>query len=421
MNFPRALLLAVAALDFAAANFLAAQTPQLPAIPTNTFNITNYGAVADGKTLATDAIQKTIGAASAAGGGTVLVPDGNFLTGPFTLASGINLHLSKGATILFNNDIKTYPHSGGRYQDCISVNDAHDIAITGNGTIDGQGQPWWEAFEENHNMTRRPNMIRIANCSSVLVKDIHIVNSPCFHLVPQNCTDVTIQHITIQSPPHAHNTDGIDPSGWNYLITDCTIDAGDDNIAIKPNRSRNPGNKNYLIKNCAFLSGHGMSIGSATDGGIEDVTVKDCTFDQTDAGIRIKTSRGRGGLLQNITYENLTMNAVKFPIYINDWYPENTAPKDPATEKPEPVNNRTPINKNINIINLTATNCPNAGIIRGLPEAPIENMVLSNVTIYAAKGMKIYHAKGIHFENSKIHVPEDKPVTTYDAEVTGLE
>jgi polygalacturonase len=242
-----------------------------------------------------------------------------------------------------------------------------------------------------------------------------------FHLVPQNCMDVTIQGITIKSPADAPNTDGIDTSGWNYLIADCTIDVGDDNIAIKPTGSRTPGNQNYTVKNCTFVHGHGCSIGSGTAGGIENLTVSDCTFDQTDAGIRINTMRGNGGLLQNCTYENLKMTAVKNPIYITDYYPERNAPKDPSTEQPEPITDRTPFNKNIIIRNVTATNCLTAGTIRGLPEAPITNVTLTNVNISAKTGMKIYYARKIRFVGSKIAVDSGRPPLTFDAEVTGLE
>ena len=196
------------------------------------------------------------------------------------------------------------------------------------------------------------------------------------------------------------------------------MDAGDDNIAVKPGSGRTPGDKNYMITNCKFLHGHGMSIGSGTSGGIEDLTVSNCSFDETDSGVRIKTARGRGGLLQNLTYKNLT---VKNPIYIIDWYPERDAPKDPATEKAEPITDRTPINKNIIIRNVTATDCPTAGTIRGLPEAPVSDVTLSNVTISAKAGMKIYHAKGIRFIDSKIEVETGKRLTLFDAEVSGLE
>jgi polygalacturonase len=413
--------LAVLVLVFALSGNLFAQSPALPVIPTNTFSVSQYGAVGDGETMDTAAIQRTIDAAAQSGGGIVSVPEGRFLTGPLTLAGHINLRLAKGAVVLIADDRTKYPVVKDRYQDCISVNDAQDVEISGEGTIDGQGKNWWAAFEADHSMTHRPYLVKFSNCQRVLVQGITLSNSPMFHLVPQNCTDVTIQGITIKSPSNAHNTDGIDPSGWNYLITDCTIDSGDDNIAVKPGGSRSPGNKNYRITNCKFLHGHGMSIGSGTSGGIEDLTVSNCTFEGTDAGIRIKTARGRGGLLQNLAYENLTMTSVKNPIYIIDWYPERDAPKDPSTEKGEPITDRTPINKNIIIRNVTVTNCPTAGIIRGLPEAPISDVTLSNVTISAKTGMKIYHAKGIHFTDSKINVENGKVLTTFNAEVVGLE
>jgi polygalacturonase len=421
MNHFKTSVVALAGLCFALAGTVTAENPPLPVIPTNTFNVTKYGGVGDGKTLNTAAIQKTIDTASAAGGGIVLIPEGKFLTGPFTLASSINLHLDNGATLSISDDMKNHPIANNRYQDCITVSDAHDVAISGPGTIDGQGQAWWTAFEANKEMTHRPYMITLSKCTRVLVTGVTLCNSPMFHLVPRNCTDVTIKGITIKSPSNAHNTDGIDPSGWNYLITECVIDCGDDNIAVKPNSARKPGNKNYTITNCKFLHGHGMSIGSATQGGIEDLRVSNCAFDSTDAGIRIKTLRGKGGVLQNLIYENLTMKNVKYAIRIIDYYPERNAPKDPSTEKAEPVNDKTPINKHIIIRNVMATDSPNAGQIWGLPEAPITDVTLSNVTISAKKGLQINYAKGIRFIDSKINVEEGKPLITYSAEVTGLE
>ena len=400
---------------------LCAQSPALPAIPTNSLNILKFGGVGDGKTLNTGAIQKTIDAAVAAGGGRVVIPAGKFLTGPFTLASRINLHLEAGAVLAVTDDITNYPVARGRYQNCISAAEAQDIEISGQGIIDGQGQAWWEAFRADKAMMHRPYLIHLAKCSRVRVQGVTLRNSPMFHLVTGDCTDVTVSGITIKSPPDAPNTDGIDPSGWNYLIRDCVIDGGDDNIAVKPGGSRTPGNKDFLIRDCKFLHGHGMSIGSGTSAGIENLTVTNCAFDATDSGIRIKTSRGRGGVLQNITYTDLVMNAVRYPIYIIDYYPERTAPKDPASEKAEPVTATTPINKHILIRNVVATNCPTAGIVRGLPEAPITDLRLTNVTLSAKTGMKIYLAKGVRFQASKIQVESGERLTLHEAEVSGLE
>lgn len=409
-----------AALILATSFCVAAQDIPLPTIPTTVFNITNYGAVGDGKTLNTVAIQKAIDACAAAGGGTVLVPAGKFIFGPIILTSSLNLHLDKGAMLLISDDLKNYPIKSKRYQDCITAAKAHDIEISGNGVIDGQGEAWWQAFAANQKMTHRPYMAKLSGCTRVYVHDVTFQNSPMFHFVPENCTDVTIEHIKIKSPARAANTDGIDPSGWNFLIADCTIDTGDDNIAIKPAGGRTPGDKNFLVKNCTFLHGHGMSVGGGTANGLENLTVSNCTFNGTDSGIRIKTPRGNGGLLQNAVYENITMHDVKNPIYINDYYPERTAPKDPATEKAEPVTDRTPITKDIMIRNVTITGSPNAGTIQGLPEAPISNLIFSNANISAKTGMIIYHARGVQFINSKITVADGKSLITYDAEISGM-
>lgn len=386
-----------------------------------TFNIRNYGAIGDGKSLDTVAIQKAVDAASAAGGGTVLVPAGNFLTGPFALASRINFHLDPKAVILIDNDINHYPIVNKRYHDAITAVNASDIKITGKGIIDGQGEVWWQAFRDNPSMTHRPYLIRLTGCTNLSVTDVTLRNSPMFHLALANCTDVRIEGITIKAPSNAPNTDGIDPSGWNFTIANCNIDTGDDDIAIKPAGGRTPGNKNYLVKNCTFGHGHGMSIGGGSANGIQDLTVKNCTFNQTDYGIRIKTLRGNGGLVQDCTYENLKMTAInKCPISIMDYYPESEAPHDPSTVKAAPVNDRTPRYHNIVIRNVTATDCPNAGYICGLPEAPVDKLIFKNVKIQADTGMKIYYATNVSFSNSHILVQKGEPLTTYDADVTGL-
>ena len=387
-----------------------------------TFNVQDYGAIGDGKALDTAAIQKAVDAASHAGGGTVLVPAGNFLTGPFKLASDINFHLDNGAVILIDNDISRYPIVNKRYQDAITVDGANNLKITGKGTINGQGEAWWQAFRDNPFMTHRPYLIRLSHCTNLVVSDVTLLNSPMFHLCLANCTDVKVEGITIKAPGYgAPNTDGIDPSGWNFLIEGCNIDTGDDNIAIKPAGGRTPGNKNYLVKNCTFGHGHGMSIGGGSANGLDGLTVKNCTFDHTDYGIRIKAPRGNGGLVQDCTYENLKMTAInKCPISIMDYYPEGGAPKDPAIAVTKPLTDRTPTYHNIVIRNVTATDCPNAGEIYGLPEAPVDGVTFIKVHLTAETGMKIYYAKNVRFSGSTITTQSGPELVTYDADVTGL-
>jgi polygalacturonase len=414
---------------------IAADAPVIlrPNIPDRTFNITDYGAVADGVTLNTAAIARTIEACEKAGGGTVRVPAGKFLTAAFSLASNLNFHLDKGAILLLSNRFSDYPlEARDRYPNLITASDCHDLAITGEGTIDGQGEPWWTEFLKTKNapadaphMAHRPFMIVIKGCTRLLVQGVTLTNSPSFHLVPQQCTDVTIDHVTILAPEKAPNTDGMDPSGWNYSITHCTFDVGDDCIAIKAGGKASgdkPSCENFFISDCTFKHGHGMSIGGQTGAGLKHLVVQNCTFDSTGAGIRMKAPRGNGGLVEDCLYENLTMTNVKYPIYITSYYPESTAPKSAAADPAKPVDAMTPIWRNIRIRNLTATKSPYAGRIIGLAEMPISNLEFDNVNISAEKGMDVWNVKGLRFVNCKITVAKGNMLDVQQSSgVTGLD
>ncbi|HWB54625.1 MAG TPA: glycoside hydrolase family 28 protein, partial [Tepidisphaeraceae bacterium] len=283
---------------------------QGPKIPNHVFSIADYGALGDGKTLNTEAITKAIAACKAAGGGEILVPQGKFVSGPLDFCSNLNLHLD--GTLLLDNDIDKFPkRSETAYRDAFIFDKCHDIAITGHGTIDGQGQVWWEKYHKrdgkdvpaSKDMPHRPFLVVMKDCQHVLVQDVTLENSPMFHLVPQGCEDVTIRNITIHSPSKAPNTDGIDPAGKDFTIAGCHIDTGDDCIAVKPSgHVFTPSCQNIQISNCTFLHGHGMSIGGQTPGGLRNMTVENCTFDGTDAGIRMKAHRGAGGLVEDLTY-----------------------------------------------------------------------------------------------------------------------
>jgi polygalacturonase len=399
-----------------------------PIIPNSTFNIKDFGGVGDGKTLNTDAFHEAVAACVKAGGGTIDIPAGTFFTAPFVLDSNINLHLEAGSVIQFSDRIADLKVTEAGFDNDISARDCHDVAITGSGRIDGNGAYFWRNFVEPKNdpyddpwMPHRPRLINLTRCTRVLVQGVTLTNSPMFHLVPAQCRDVTIDGVTIKSPSNSPNTDGIDPSGVNFVITRCTFDTGDDDIAVKGSARYDPKNfscENFLVSNCTFLHGHGMSIGSESSGGVRNMLVRDCTFDGTEAGIRLKSPRGRGGVAENLTYENLTMKNVRNSILITSWYPK--IPTHPEQYPAHPVNDRTPIWRHIRISNVTSVGGDIAGQIVGLPEMLVDDVVLDNVHIAAHKPMQIIHARGIRFINCDISGSSGKPFL-YDAQVEGLQ
>jgi polygalacturonase len=417
---------------WAQANLPADFTVDKPTIPDRSFKITDYGAIADGKTLNSAAIQKTIDAAAAAGGGTVVIPAGRFFTAAFTLASNLNLHLDEGADLVMSDKPSDYKIVRGAFENCISAADCHDLEITGTGTIDGQGEYFWrnftapkdaEGMEERTGMTRRGHLVNLSHCTRVLVQEVLLENSPSFQLVPSQCQDVTIDRVRIKAPPspQSHNTDGIDPSGFNFLITHCNIDTGDDNIAVKAGGQLDPSRdscENFLITDCTFGHGHGMSVGSESYGGLRNMVVRNCTFNDTDAGIRLKSPRGRGGVLEDVTYENLTMTNVKNAILITSYYPK--IPKQPDKDPMRPAGARTPVWRHILIRNVVATGCQNAGEIVGLPEMPAQDIVFDHVQISATAPIQIFNARGIQFIDSIIAASNGKPIIA-NAEVEGLQ
>lgn len=386
--------------------------PVRPNIPKRTFKLTDFGAAGNGETKDTAAIVKAIDACEAAGGGVVDVPPGQYLTGPFSLASNLELHLEKGSTILFSDNPKDFLPIRGTLQSCISLYDGHDVAITGDGTIDGHGDYFWREFTANRDSgVERPRMIQLTHCSRVLVQGVTLTNSPSFHLVPSQCREVTIDGIHIKAPEFSPNTDGIDPSGFDFLIQGCTFDDGDDCIALKasarydPNR---PSCENFLVTDCKFLHGHGMTVGSESYGGLRNMIVRNSSFDGTEAGIRLKSSRERGGLVENLTFEHLTMNNVKTSILITSYYPK--IPSHPEKDQSQPVGERTPEWRHILIDDLTSKHGYTAGQIIGLPEMPVEDLELTNVNISSSRPIEIVNANSVRFVDCQLSSTSGKPI-----------
>jgi polygalacturonase len=385
-------------------------TPTLPSIPNKIFAIKDFGAAADGLSDNTIPIQKAIDAANAAGGGKVIVPAGVFICGPLQFYSNLNFQLEDGA-LLKLLPIDKYPGGTLTGTDFISGTKLHDIAITGKGTIDGQGAPWWP-FAKDKN-AKRPRMISLKDCDRLLIEDVSLINSPMFHIAVSRSNNVTVSSITVRAPASddpvnpSHNTDACDVSGKDILIKDCDVSTGDDNFTC------GGGTFNVHIINCKYGYGHGLSIGSYTKGGVSNFLIEHCSFTNTECGIRIKSDRDRGGLVQNLTYRNLTMTNVGIPILVYASYMatdkqyrnlQKLTPEIASGYPSAPVAELTPVYNNIKFEDITATTQKGkrAGLIWGLPEAAASNITFQNVIIKADNPFGVFFAQGVRFDNCKI-------------------
>jgi polygalacturonase len=382
-----------------------------------------YNAVADGVTDNAIAISNAIVQASKGGttnslsGGTVRIPAASkaYICGPIALRSCVNLQVEAGA-ILRMLPLERYPGRTVSPTGFITGWGLHDIEISGLGAIDGQGAPWWPYA--NVAGARRPSMIRLSNCDRQLIQNITLSNSPMFHISISGAAarNTTVQNVVIRAPAStnpvlpSHNTDACDVTGTNILVQNCDISVGDDNFTCGGNTS------DVLITNNTYGYGHGVSIGSYTAPYVSNMKVINCTFNNTDQGIRIKSDRDRGGFVHNISYCNLTMTNVARPLLIYCQYTntnptyralDNITPTIAASYPSNAVIRTTPIYRDILISNLTATVQSNraAGLIWGLPEMSISNIVLAKINIKASRTFGVYCAKGVQFVDAQIMTP----------------
>ena len=423
MHAPRhALLLSVLALLGATAKAAPDLRPALPVIPDRVFRIADYGAIPNDEFDDTAAFHQAIAAVAAAGGGRLVVPSGDFHVGQLTLTSRLDLHLQKGARLVFSTDPEAYRIEGRKFKPLVHANRVQDLAITGEGVLDGNGQAWWTEARAFKDAARargdaneeigRPRLLIIERAQRVLVEGVTLTNSPQFHFIPSRCEDVTVRDVTVRAPHTAPNTDGIDPAASKrVLISRCLIDTGDDNIAIKSGDPAHGPVEDVLVEHCTFLGGHGMSIGSETYGGVKNLTVRHCTFDGTEAGIRLKSARGRGGVAENLTYHDLTLRNVEVAIQITSFYPNRTTPKPGVADTPPATRDpRTPAWKNIVIRDVRSTGgTKTAGIIIGLADEPVAGITMENVFIEAPVGLRVAHAKGITLKNVQIKTAKGEP------------
>jgi len=364
-------------------------------------NVTEFGAIADGKTICTRAFAEAIKAASKCGGGTVYVPAGKFLTGSIYLRSNITLNLDAGAVLIFCNDISEYKIVKSRwegverevYSSCIYGDGLENIAITGRGTLDGQGEFWWKLFREKINEYPRPKLISFQYSSNVLIEGVKLINSPSWTINPICCENVSVDKVTIINPSDSPNTDGIDPESCkNVHISNCHIDVGDDCIAIKSGTEdteiRVPC-ENITITNCTMVHGHGgVVLGSEMSGSIRNITISNCVFEGTDRGIRLKSRRGRGGFVEDIRVNNIIMKEVICPFILNLYYfcgPRGNE-KFVWDKTPYPVTEETPAFRRIHFNNITAREVSAAaGFLYGLAERYVEDITFENIDIAMAK------------------------------------
>jgi polygalacturonase len=394
------------------------------------FNVGAFGAVGDGKTLCTAAIQAAIDVCSKAGGGTVVVPPGVYLTGPVFLKSHMVFDVMAGATLLGSGNFSDYPTMAGRwegldrtiYASLLTGSDLENVTIQGRGTLDGQGPIWWDAFRKTMALRRQMNllerepenppgsplawprarMINLYRSKNIVIRDLTIVNSPSWNIHPVDCENVLIDGVSIVNPKTSPNTDGIDPESCrNVRISNCYISTGDDCIVIKSGYKYIPDHpfgvcEGIVVANCCFGFGHaGVGIGSETAGGVRNVTASNCVCDGTVRGLYIKSARGRGNVIEDIRATNWVMrNLEQEPVILTLIYQAS----DPT--KAMPVDNTTPTIRNVYFSGVTAHTSKRAILIQGLAESPIQNVYLRDIVVEsAATGALCSEAAGVTMEN----------------------
>jgi polygalacturonase len=387
-------------------------------------NVRDTGAVGDGERLETTAINTAVQKCAASGGGRVIVPQGKYLTGTIELKSHVTLQIDNGATILASQKVEDYPRVDDPWMEgrktlapLIYASGADHVSISGEGLIDGQGASWWAPIMEAKARRRgdaqtpssqpsmrnfeRPQLVRFVNCTDVVIEHVSLKDSPSWNIHPLFCERVRVDGVTISAHVPSPNTDGINPESCrNVQIMNCRLDVGDDCVTLKSGideagRKMNRPDEDITITNCVMNQGHGgVTIGSEMSGGVHNVVVSNCVFHGTDSGIRIKSQRGRGGVVEGLSVSNIVMQDVPHPFTITTFYMGSDKPTDEY-----PVNDGTPRFRDMLFSNITARGAKDAGSITGLREMPIEDITFTNVHIQSDSAMTCTNAKQIYFKN----------------------
>jgi polygalacturonase len=470
--------------SLSAQNWAAPVVVKDPVFRKDTVSILRFGAKADGKTLNTTAINNAIDACSRKGGGVVLVPAGFWLTGPVVLKSNVNLHLRNGALLQLTSDFNQYAIVEGnweglpqmRNQSPISAKNAVNIAVTGDGIVDGNGDAWRMVKKDKLNETQwrklvasggllsddkktwypsekskagaalknpgvvessktpefyasikdflRPNLLVFTSCRNVLLQGVTFQNSPAWNLHPIMCENLVVRGVYAKNPWYAQNGDGIDvESCKNVLVENSTFDVGDDGICIKSGRDeagrkRGRPTENAWIRNNTVYHAHGgFVIGSEMSGGARNIWVDNNTFIGTDIGLRFKTTRGRGGIVENIFVRNTRMKDIAGEAILFDMYYAAVDPVPLAGEKREPpkvetkpVSEETPQFRHFRISGVVCDGAEKAIFVRGLPEMNIQDIVLEDLNLQAKHGLDMTEATGFMMRNVQLDIKETNPV-----------
>ncbi len=462
----------------------------VPKIPAHSVSLADFGS-SDGKTLNTAAFEKAFAALAKNGGGKLIVPPGLWLTGPIKLRSHTELHVERGALIKFSGDWKLYPLTiidlkGEQEIDStspISGENLEDVAITGDGIIDGGGVAWrplkkdklsesdWKAlvkaggvldekgatwypsreamaggkivdalrkqnslkledYEPAHQFLR-PKMVRLISIKRLRLDGVTFQNPPNWTLNPVLCEDVFIVNVQVRNSPAAQNSDALDlESCRRAIIRGCTFDVGDDGICLKSGKDaagRRIGmpTEDVLIENCVVYHAHGgFTIGSEMSGGVKNIRVNNCLFIGTDIGLRFKSTRGRGGVVENIFVSNVNMtdipgDAINFNLYYGGKSPLDET-VNTETNFP-PVTDATPQFRDIHLEHIICRGAKNAIVLQGLPEMPLNNISLKDISITSQAGVTAVDAEGIRFENVRVENQTGAALKTFRVKNSRLE
>jgi polygalacturonase len=427
----------------------------------SSYNIVDFGAVPDGETLNTKFIQGAIDVCFKKGGGTVYIPSGSFLTGPIELKTNIRLYIESGAVLLFSDDPQHYPPVRTRWagtmcyahHPLIFAREAKNVTICGAGIVDGQGGAWWQNFAEARNQTNyepqtkiekefarlnrgisggymewahyhfRPPLVQLYSCENVMIRDVTLQNSPFWTVHPLFSKNINIENVTIKGPHDSPNTDGIDiDSSSQIRIQGCHISVGDDCIVLKSGLDQDGRDigiptEDVTIMNCTMYAGHGgVVIGSDMSADVRNVVISNCVFNGTDRGIRLKSRRGRGGIVENVRVSNIVMQEVEEAIVLNMFY--ESGPPHPS------VADAIPIFRNIQMSQIQISNSVKFGYLRGLQDMPLQNIRLSDITCNIQTGLECQDVKGLDLYDIKVKVekgPALKCINVSDLNIHGFD